>query len=83
MQLKSRLVCMLSQSYIIFKHDFLLTQRKKLNQQQKQPLQETAFQIQYSRNSEKKTKKQSQYRIFNMPHCSLGKFPFTESHLCY
>lgn len=57
-----RLMCVLSQSSIIFKHDFLSTQIKitTVNQQRKQPLQETAFQTHYSRNSEKKqTKKKT------------------------
>lgn len=67
-----RLVCVLSQSYIIFKHDFLLTQRKKLNQQQKQPLQETAFQIHYSRNGGgKKTRNKETKPIQNFQHATL------------
>lgn len=51
-----RLMRVLSQSSIIFKHDFLSTQIKitTVNQQRKQPLQETAFQTHYSRNSGKK-----------------------------
>lgn len=67
---------------------FFRQKEKNVNQQQKQPTQETTFQIHYSRNSEKKKKKgktrnTANTEFFNMPHCSLGKFPFTESHLCY
>lgn len=62
-------------------------EKKKNNRQQKQPTQETVFNRHYPRNTVKTTKKkkrkQCKYRIFNMPHCSLGRVSFTESHLCY
>lgn len=80
-----------SVSFTIFNHHFLWTQRmKQNNQQQKQPTQETKHSIcNYSRNTVKKitqTEKPENKanRFFlNMPHYSLGKFSFTESHLFY
>lgn len=81
---------LLSKSYTILNHNFLWTKKEekkainnKSNQHKKTAfniIQETQWKPSPPQKENEKTK---QIANFNMPHCSLGRFSFTESHLFY